>query len=115
MQRVRCRLLPFVVLLAFVVAGRLAAQNESSAKPSSSAASAAQGVSITPEQQQLLKATEAFVRDLYAWGPDYKLTLGPLTQSPAADFYNVSRPVVGGDPGTVEQFIQHELNTHAKQ
>ncbi len=40
-------------------------------------------------QDQLLKATEAFVRELFAWGPGVKVKLGPLTQSAAADFYDV--------------------------
>ncbi len=40
-------------------------------------------------QQQLLKSTESFVRELFAWGPDVKVKLGPLTQSASADFYDV--------------------------
>ncbi len=40
-------------------------------------------------QQQLLKSAESFVRELFAWGPDVKVKLGPLAQSAAADFYDV--------------------------
>jgi protein-disulfide isomerase len=43
----------------------------------------------SPEDAPLLKSTEAFVRKLFAWGPEIKVQLGPLTQSPAADFYVV--------------------------
>jgi len=92
MQRVGRRLLLCVVLAMLGETG-LCAQNESSAKALAGAPSAPPSAAVTPEEQQLLKATEAFVRDLYAWGPDYKLTLGPLTQSAAADFYKVSLQV----------------------
>jgi protein-disulfide isomerase len=37
----------------------------------------------------LLKTTESFVRELFAWGPNIPVKLGPLTQSAAADFYDV--------------------------
>jgi len=43
----------------------------------------------SPDQAQLLKNTEAFVRNLFAWGPDFTVKLGPLSPSPAADFYQV--------------------------
>ena len=46
-------------------------------------------VATSPEDAALLKSTEAFVRKLFAWGPDIKVTLGPLAQSTAADFYVV--------------------------
>jgi protein-disulfide isomerase len=41
------------------------------------------------DQAQLLKVTEAFVRELFAWGPTVKVKLGPLRQSAAANFYDV--------------------------
>lgn len=90
MHRVRRRLLLCAFSLALGVTASLSAQSGQSAKAPASAAYAAQPVAATPEQQQLLKSTETFLRDLYAWGPDYKLTLAPLTQSPAADFYKVA-------------------------
>jgi protein-disulfide isomerase len=43
----------------------------------------------SPEQAKILQSTEAFVRNLFAWGPDIKVTLGPLTPSVSPDFYNV--------------------------
>ncbi|HVB87422.1 MAG TPA: thioredoxin domain-containing protein [Candidatus Dormibacteraeota bacterium] len=42
------------------------------------------------DNQALLKTTESFVRELFAWGPNIPVKLGPLTQSAAADFYDVS-------------------------
>ncbi len=43
----------------------------------------------SPEQAQLLKNTEAFIRTLFAWGPDFAVKLGPLSPSPSPDFYLV--------------------------
>jgi len=61
---------------------------QSAPSPGSSApASATKAAPATPEQAQLLASTEKFLRNLFAWGPDYKLSLGPLTPSPAPDFY----------------------------
>lgn len=45
--------------------------------------------SASPEQSQLLKSTEVFVRDLFGWGPAMQVKLGPLSQSRVADFYVV--------------------------
>jgi protein-disulfide isomerase len=42
-----------------------------------------------PEQAQILQSTEAFVRNLYAWGPEFKVRLGPMTPSASSDFYLV--------------------------
>jgi len=41
------------------------------------------------DQVRLTKPVEAFVRQLFGWGPNIKVTLGTLEQSPAADFYTV--------------------------
>jgi protein-disulfide isomerase len=43
----------------------------------------------SPEQAKILQSTEAFVRNLFAWGPDIKVTLGPLAPSVSPDFYDV--------------------------
>jgi protein-disulfide isomerase len=42
-----------------------------------------------PEQAQILQSTEAFVRNLYAWGPEFKVRFGPMTPSASPDFYFV--------------------------
>lgn len=41
------------------------------------------------EQSQLIHSSEKFVRNLFTWGPDYKLKLGPLSESLAPDFYTL--------------------------
>src|SRR6202453_406368 len=57
-----------------------------------------------PEQAPLLKTTEAFIRTLFAWGPDFAIKLGPLAPSPSPDFYLVPLTVTvhdQTDPGSV--------------
>jgi protein-disulfide isomerase len=53
--------------------------------PGASAAAAAP----PPEQAALLKSTEAFLRNLFAWGSDAKVDLGPVQSSPSPDFYTL--------------------------
>jgi len=52
---------------------------------------------VSPEQARLTKATEAFVRQLFGWGPSIKVTLGAFGPSAAADFYTVPIEVMVGD------------------
>ncbi len=61
---------------------------------------------------QILKNTESFIRELFAWGPDFKLKIGPLSPSPSQYFYTVPIEVtVNGltDKGTV--FISKDGKT----
>lgn len=37
----------------------------------------------------LTHSAEAFIRNLFTWGPEYKLEVGPLGPSPSPDFYSV--------------------------
>ena len=60
---------------------------QSAAQPSAAATTTA--TAATPEQTALLKKTESFVRGLFAWGPTFKLDLGPLAPSASPDFYSV--------------------------
>jgi len=58
----------------------------------------------SPDQSQLMKSAEAFVRNLFTWGPEFAIKLGPLTPSPSPDFYTVPLEVtLNGqtDRGTV--------------
>jgi len=41
------------------------------------------------DEAQLLKDSEAFVRKLFAWGPDFQVKLGPASQSAAPGYYLV--------------------------
>jgi protein-disulfide isomerase len=46
-------------------------------------------VASQPDQAQLIHSAEAFIRNLFTWGPEYKIKFGPLGPSPASDFYSV--------------------------
>jgi protein-disulfide isomerase len=43
-----------------------------------------------PETAALQKKIEAFLRRAYAWGPEYKLEVGPLSESGIPDLYAVT-------------------------
>lgn len=89
---------PALLLLALAV---LAAAPFSAAQsaPANSSHSGA-----TPEQSPLLKSTEAFLRVLFAWGPEVKVDLGPLQPAASPEFYLVPiRVTINGqiDSGSV--------------
>jgi len=84
----------FAAVLAAVMIFSLGVQAQTS--PAAAAPS--------PADAQLLKNTEAFVRNLFAWGPDFAVKLGPLGPSPSANFYQVPLTVTvhdQTDTGTV--------------
>lgn len=97
-------LFALVILAACLPVPALA---QSSSAPAASAPS--------PEQAQLLKAAEAFLRNLFTWGPTYQVKVGPLTPSPSPDFYTVPIEVtVNGqsDKGTV--FVSKDGKTFVR-
>jgi protein-disulfide isomerase len=64
------------------------------------------------DQAQVLKTTDAYVRNLFAWGPDFQVKLGPLSQSPAADFYIVPiRVSVNDQTDTGEVYVSKDGKT----
>jgi protein-disulfide isomerase len=69
------------LLLVFVCAAFLAA---SPSRAQSSVTSATQS-----DQAQILHSCEAFIRNLFTWGPEYKIKLGPLASSATPDFYSL--------------------------
>lgn len=77
-----------VGLMAFLLAG-ISCPAQTPHPSSHAADSGLEQPAVSGEQQQLLKTTESFVRELFAWGPGVKVKLGPLAQSAAADFYDV--------------------------
>lgn len=83
------RFLAFIALATFAIP--CLAQTSSAPPPMP----ASQPPSQTPlqlpsaEEAQFLKTAEVFVRKLFAWGPDFQVKLGPLSPSPAPDFYLV--------------------------
>jgi len=78
----------------------------------SAPAPAVERASTTPEEARLLKSTEAFVRKLFAWNADVKVEVGPLTQSPAADFYVAPIEVtMGGRKESGEVYVSKDGKT----
>jgi protein-disulfide isomerase len=64
------------------------------------------------EDEQILKNTETFVRKLFAWGPDFKLKIGPLAPSPSPYFYTVPIEVtVNGQTDKGSIFISKDGKT----
>src|ERR1700689_797811 len=80
---------PYVVVFLSVLGLAIPALAQSQAPTSSTPAP-------TSDQAQILKSTEAFVRELFAWGPDFKVRLGPITPSVSPDFYNVPIQITMG-------------------
>jgi protein-disulfide isomerase len=68
------------------VAGLPCLAQSSAAASGASAAAPSAGLA---SEAELLKSSEAFVRTLFGWGPDFQVKLGPLSQSNAPDFYRV--------------------------
>lgn len=54
-----------------------------------SAQTASAPATTSDAQTGLLKSSEAFLRNLFAWGPDFQVQLGPLSPSPSPEFYLV--------------------------
>ncbi len=70
------------------------------------------------DQAQILKNTEAFVRNLFAWGPEFEVNVGPLSPSLSPDFYLAPIQVTNNkrtDKGSVyvskdgKTFLQGEI------
>ncbi len=68
--------------------------------------------SAPPDSAQILKTTEAFVRKLFAWGPDFKVKLGPLMQSLSPNFYLVPLEVtINGQTDSGKIFVSKDGKT----
>lgn len=76
--------------ILYVVSAILIAGLPACARPTHSAAK-------QNEQGRLVASAEAFIRNLFTWGPEYKLKVGPLGPSPSPDFYAVPLEVTYKD------------------
>jgi protein-disulfide isomerase len=66
----------------------------------------------TGAQTEIIKHTEAFVRDLFAWGPEFKVSIGPLAPSPSPDFYLAPIHVtINGQTDTGSVYISKDGKT----
>ena len=88
--------------------------SQTGAPPTGSAASgtppaASSGVA---NEAAILKSSEAFVRTLFGWGPDFQVKLGPLAQSTTPDFYRVPLQVTyKGQTEAGEVFVSKDGKT----
>lgn len=81
-----------------------AAQNGSPKSSGQSDAKSPSNAAAAPDSAAIAKRIEDYLRNYYAWGPNYKLKVGTLKQSPIADLYEVPVEVSteqGGDSAIV--------------
>jgi protein-disulfide isomerase len=82
------------------------------APPASVPAPASAQSGVTAEQAKLLKSAEAFVRNFFGWGPDIKVTLGPLRAAVSPEFYVVPIQVtLGQQIQTGEVYVSRDGKT----
>jgi len=92
--------LPISLLVALNAFAQQPAQNPSKQQSpgpisteSTTQTMATQPSSLGPTQRRI----ESYLRHLYAWGPDFKLTVSPLKESTVAGLYEASVDVGKGD------------------
>jgi protein-disulfide isomerase len=87
-------------------------QNGAAQDGGSASGSAALAPSGVPNEAAILKSSEAFVRMLFAWGPEFQVKLGPLSQSATPDFYRVPLQVTyKGQSEAGEVFVSKDGKT----
>jgi protein-disulfide isomerase len=70
------------------------------------------GVGGVANEAAILQSSEAFVRKLFAWGPDFAVKLGPLSQSATPEFYRVPLQVTyKGQTEAGEVFVSKDGKT----
>jgi protein-disulfide isomerase len=78
------------ILALFAIAFSSPAFAQSSKPPATPAAPAvAAAPAPTAEQAHTLSVIESFLRNLFGWGPDFDLKLGPLKDAALPNFYEV--------------------------
>src|SRR5690242_1001828 len=76
---------------------RLAALLALGLTPCLNAAAQQPGGAATPVSTQVQKNIEAYLRNLYAFGPDVKLLVGPLKESPVEGIFETNIDVIIGE------------------
>jgi protein-disulfide isomerase len=101
----------FAALVILLAGAPCIAQTAQSSKTPATAFASSQGTTA-PDQAQLIKTTEAFVRKLFGWGPNFKLKIGPLKPSTSSDFYVVPIEVTLNDrTDTGEVYVSKDGKT----
>lgn len=113
----RCRRWMVFAALSLVASMPSFAQSSSPNGASPNGGAAAAGGAPTAssgaaDETAILKSSEAFVRTLFAWGPDFAVNLGPLSQSATPDFYRVPLQVTyKGQTEAGEVFVSKDGKT----
>ena len=89
-----------ILLIAFVGAGLLA---HAQSKSSGQAAAPTAGDPTPSAAAAIEKRVEEFLRNVYAWGSDFEVKVGPVKPAPASGFYEV--PVSVGTNGQSDSAI----------
>jgi protein-disulfide isomerase len=110
-----CRRWLLVAALS-VMAGTPCFAQSSSQGASSNGGSSSSSGSGSPggvaNEAAILQSSEAFVRKLFAWGPDFVVKLGPLSQSATPEFYRVPLQVTyKGQMEAGEVFVSKDGKT----
>jgi protein-disulfide isomerase len=90
---VKFRSLLYIIFagLCCIALGVIAGPRVRATSQSSTASAAAQGTAPTgPALTAIQQKIEAYLRHLYAWGPSYKVSVGPLKESPIPNVYEVN-------------------------
>ena len=88
------------LLIAFAGLTIHAAQQSTPAKPHAPAPS----TSAAQPNAAIERKIEAYLRDLYAWGPNFKLKFEPLTETPVPNLYEVKVEVSADGQGDTATF-----------
>ena len=90
-----------VMAACCAVSGARAQNVPTVTKAEGNSGAATSAAAASDDQAQSLKQMEKLVRDLYAWGPDYGVKLGPAAESSFPGFYKV--PIVVSFKGQSDQ------------
>jgi protein-disulfide isomerase len=88
------------LLIAFAGLTIHAAQQSTPAKPHAPAPSTSAAQPNAPIERKI----EAYLRDLYAWGPNFKLKFEPLKETPVPNLYEVKVEVSADGQGDTATF-----------
>ena len=98
------------ILLLFTIVRPLSAAQSNSGKEKSSAPKSADAAVTKPGPIET--RVEQYLRNLYAWGPDFDVKVGPPTPSPITDLLKVSVTVsMGGQSDTAVVYVSKTGNS----
>jgi protein-disulfide isomerase len=101
-----------VLMLTLLVLGVTSLPCFAQSRPAASAATSTASSAAMASEAEILKSSEAFVRTLFGWGPDFQVKLGPLSQSATPDFYRVPLQVTyNGQSEAGEVYVSKDGKT----